>query len=251
MDHQPFYTERLVQLPNCYQPSELGLQIADRTPSRPECGLPEQGFVFCCFNTSYKLTPALFDIWMRLLNAAPRSVLWLVASNSIVRDNLQREAMRRGVGAERLVFAAPTSRPEYLARLRVADLFLDTLPYNAGATASDALWAGLPVLTCSGSTYVGRMAGALLTAAGLPELIMTSLEAYERLALQLATAPGLLPGLRQKLARNRRTMPLFDIARFTRDLEAAYQQMWETWRAGRPPVAFSVSPSAPIGFTFH
>jgi predicted O-linked N-acetylglucosamine transferase (SPINDLY family) len=251
MDHQPFYTERLVQLPNCYQPSELGQQAADRTPLRPECGLPEESFVFCCFNTSYKLTPAFFDIWMRLLNAVPGSVLWLIASHALVRDNLQREAVRRGVAPERLVFAAPTSRPEYLARLRVADLFLDTLPYNAGATASDALWAGLPVLTCSGPTYVGRMAGAVLTAAGLPELITTSLEAYERLALRLATEPCVLAGLRQKLIWNRAAVPLFDIARFTRDLEAAYQQMRETWRAGRPPVAFSVSPSAPIGFTFH
>jgi predicted O-linked N-acetylglucosamine transferase (SPINDLY family) len=243
MDQQPFYTERLVQLPNCYQPSELGQQVADRTPSRLECGLPEQGFVFCCFNTSYKLTPAFFDVWMRLLNAVPESVLWLVAANSLVIDNLRREAVRRGVAAERLIFGAPTSRPEYLARLRVADLFLDTLPYNAGATASDALWAGLPLLTCSGATYVGRMAGALLTAAELPQLITTSLDHYERLALRLATEPGLLAGLRQRLIWNRSAMPLFDIARFTRDLEAAYGQMWDTWNARRP-VAFSVSPSA-------
>ena len=167
-------------------------------------------------------------------------MLWLVASNPLVIDNLRREAVCRGVAGERLVFGAPTSRPEYLARLRVADLFLDTLPYNAGATASDALWAGLPVLTCSGTTYVGRMAGALLTAAELPQLITTSLEAYERLALRLATEPGLLAGLRQRLIWNRPTVPLFDIARFTRDLERAYAQMWETWKAGRPPTAFSV-----------
>jgi protein O-GlcNAc transferase len=173
MDHQPYYSERLVQLPHCYQPSELGQQIADRAPSRPECGLPERGIVFCCFNTSYKLTPTFFDVWMRLLHAVPESVLWLVASNPLVIDNFRREAVQRGVAAERLVFAAPTGRPEYLRRLALADLFLDTLPYNAGATASDALWAGLPVLTCSGETYVGRMAGALLTAAELPQLITT------------------------------------------------------------------------------
>ena len=251
MEHQPFYSERLVQLPNCYQPGELGQQIAEPTPSRLECGLPEQGFVFCCFNTSYKLTPTFFDVWMRLLNAVPGSVLWLVAANSFVIDNLRREAVVRGVAAERLVFAVPTGRAEYLGRLALADLFLDTLPYNAGATASDALWAGLPVLTCSGSTYVGRMAGALLTAAGLPELITTSLEAYERLALRLATEPALLAGMRQRLIWNRAVVPLFDIARFTRDLEAAYRRMWETWRAGQPPVAFSVTPSASIGFTSH
>ena len=132
---------------------------------------------------------------------------------------------------------------EYLARLALADLFLDTLPYNAGATANDALWAGLPVLTCAGETYVGRMAGALLTAVGLPELVTTSLEAYDDLALRLATEPGRLAALRQKLARNRSTMPLFDIARFTRNLEAAYRQMWERWRAGQPAAAFAVSPA--------
>jgi protein O-GlcNAc transferase len=203
--------------------------------------LPNEGFVFCCFNTSYKLTPTFFDVWMRLLNAVPGSVLWLVASNPLVIDNLRREAISRGVAAERLVFAAPTARPEYLARLGLADLFLDTLPYNAGATASDALWAGLPVLTCAGTTYVGRMAGALLTAIGLPELITTSLNDYEALALRLATEPGRRAALRQKLVRNRSTMPLFDIAGFTRDLEAAYRQMWETWRAGKPPAAFARS----------
>jgi predicted O-linked N-acetylglucosamine transferase (SPINDLY family) len=244
MEQQPFYTERLVQVPNCYQPNELGQQVADRMPSRVECGLPEQGFVFCCFNTSYKLTPTFFDVWMRLLNAVPGSVLWLVAPNPFAKDNLQQEAVHRGVAAERLVFATPAARPEYLARLALADLFLDTLPYNAGATASDALWAGLPVLTCSGETYVGRMAGALLTAAELPHLITSSLEDYERLALQMATEPGLLTGLRQRLIWNRSAVPLFDIARFTRDLEAAYQQMWGTWKTGRPPAAFAVSPSA-------
>jgi protein O-GlcNAc transferase len=161
-----------------------------------------------------------------------------------VRDNLRREAVGRGVTAERLVFATPAARPEYLARLALADLFVDTLPYNAGATASDALWAGLPVLTCSGETYVGRMAGALLTAAELPQLITTSLEVYEELALRLATEPGLLTGLRQRLIWDRSAVPLFDIARFTRNLEAAYRQMWESWKTGRPPEAFAVSPSA-------
>jgi protein O-GlcNAc transferase len=156
---------------------------------------------------------------------------------------LRREATSRGIAEERLVFAQPVPMPKYLARLGLADLFLDTLPYNAGATANDALWAGLPVLTYAGGTYVGRMAGSLLTAIGLPELITTSLEEYEALALRLATEPGRLVRLRQKLARNRSTMPLFDTARFTRDIEAAYTKMWETWKAGRPPTAFAVAPS--------
>jgi predicted O-linked N-acetylglucosamine transferase (SPINDLY family) len=241
-DQQPFFTERLVHLPDCYQCSDDKREIGELTLSRAECGLPDDGFVFCCFNSSYKITPAFFDIWMQLLNAVPGSVLWLVATDALLKDNLLREAIERGVAAERLVFAPGAPMPEYLARLRLADLFLDTLPYNAGATANDALWAGLPVLTCAGETYVGRMAGALLTAVGLPELITTSPEAYADLALRLATEPGRLAALRQKLARNRSAMPLFDIARFTRNLEAAYRQMWETWRAGRPLAAFSVSP---------
>ena len=155
---------------------------------------------------------------------------------------MRREAVRRGIAAERLVFAPRVPMPDYLARLGLADLFLDTLPYNAGATANDALWAGLPVLTCAGTTYVGRMAGALLMAAGLPELITTSLEAYAAMALRLATEPHRLAALRQRLAQNRSTMPLFDTARFARNLEAAYRQMWEIWRAGRSPAAFSVTP---------
>jgi len=243
MEQQPFCTEKLVQLPNCYLSCEIAQKVVDRTPSRVECGLPEEGFVFCCFNASYKLTPTVFDVWMRLLNATPRSVLWLIAANPLVKDNLRREAVNRRVAAERLVFAEPTSRPEYLARLGLADLFLDTLPYNAGATASDALSAGLPVLTCSGDTYVGRMAGAVLTAAGLPELVTTSLKSYEALGLRLATKPELLARLRQRLVNHQSTMPLFNIARFTCDLEAAYQQMCQTWKAGQPPRAFSVSVS--------
>jgi protein O-GlcNAc transferase len=242
-DQQPFYTERLVHLPNCYQPGDTRRQIAEHTPSRSACGLPEESFIFCCLNNTYKITPAFFDIWMRLLRAVPASVLWLLEANVLVKENLRREAADRGVAAERLIFAPRMAMPDYLARLRLADLFLDTLPYNAGATANDALWVGLPVLTCAGATYVGRMAGALLTAVGLPELIATSLDEYEAIALRLATQPSLLAGLRQKLARNRSTMPLFDIARFTRDLEAAYTQMWEIWRSRRPPIASSVSPS--------
>ena len=202
--------------------------------------MPGEGFVFCCFNTSYKITPTFFDIWMRLLKAVPGSVLWLVAGNALVKDNLVRRAVSLGVASERLVFAPPTARAEYMARLGLADLFLDTLPYNAGATASDALWAGLPVLTCSGETYVGRMAGALLMAIGLPELITTSLEAYEAAALRLAREPSRLAALQERLAMDRSTMPLFDIARYTRGIEAAYRQMYETWKAGRPPTAFSV-----------
>jgi predicted O-linked N-acetylglucosamine transferase (SPINDLY family) len=243
-DQQPFYTERLVHLPHCYQPSDTTRETAEPAPSRAECGLPEVGFLFCSFNNSYKITPTVFDIWMNLLRTVPDSVLWLSESNALVKDNLRREAVSRGVAPGRLVFAPPVPMPDYLARLGLADLFLDTLPYNAGATANDALWVGLPVLTCAGWTYTGRMAGALLTAIVLPELITTSLEEYSALALRLATEPDRLAGVRQKLQRNRSTMPFFDIARFTHEIEAAYMRMWEIWRAGRPPAAFLVPPSA-------
>jgi protein O-GlcNAc transferase len=209
------------------------LRIAD-------CGLPEEGFVFCCFNSSRKITPALFDIWMRLLKAVPGSVLWLIERNGAVKDNLRGEAMCRGVAAEKLVFASPAPMPEYFARLAAADLFLDTLPYNAHTTASDALWAGLPLLTCAGNTFAGRVAGGLLQAVGLEELITTPLRDYETLALRPASEPELLGGLRQRLARNRSTTPLFDIARFTQDIEAAYTRMWRRWSTGQSPTAFSL-----------
>ena len=237
-DH-PFYTEQLVHLPECYQPSDTRRAIAP-APTRAECRLPPDGFVFCCFNNSYKFTPAFFDIWSRLLRQVPGSVLWLVKPHRVVEQNLRREATARGVEPERLVFSDRVPMAEYLARLQVADLFLDTLPYNAGATANDALWAGLPVLTCSGATYTGRMAGSLLRAVGLPDLIADSPDAYEALALRLATEPELLAEVRQRLPRNRATMPLFDMARYTRHLEAGYRRMWEIWQRGEPPEPFAV-----------
>jgi protein O-GlcNAc transferase len=239
-DHQPCYGESLVRLPHCYLPSDTGRPVATAA-ARTACGLPPEGVVFCCFNQSYKLTPAVFDIWMRLLRAVPGSTLWLLEANPAVPDNLRREAASRGVAAERLVFAQRVPIPEYLGRLATADLFLDTCPYNAGATANDALWAGLPVLTCSGDSYVGRMAGSMSHAIGLPELVTSSLPEYEARALQLAGEPARLAELRRRLADNRSRMPLFDMARYTRDIEAAYTGMWDRWRAGETPVAFNVA----------
>lgn len=234
-EHQPFYSEKIVQLPDCYQPNDTKRQIAERIPTRQECGLPEQGVVFCSFNGAYKFSPPFFDVWMRLLKAVPGSVLWLLATKPLVEDNLRREAVARGVAPERLVFCPGMNLPEHLARHRQADLFLDTLPINAHTTASDALWAGLPLLTCAGETFAGRVAGSLLHAVGLPELITNSMAEYEARALQLATEPAKLAELKAKLARNRLAAPLFDIDRFTRGLEAAYVRMWEIWRAGEPP----------------
>lgn len=225
-DQQPFFTETFAYLPDTYQPNDRQRAIAEATPTRHACGLPDEGLVFCCFNNPYKITPAMFDIWMRLLDRTPGSVLWLVAGNQLVSANLRREAAARGLDSERLVFAARRPYAEYLARYRLADLFLDTLPYNAGATASDALWAGLPVLTCAGETYVSRMAGSLLHAVGLPELVTTSLEEYEALALALARDPARLATLRARLAATRETAPLFDTPRYTRHLEDAYHTMW-------------------------
>jgi predicted O-linked N-acetylglucosamine transferase (SPINDLY family) len=240
MDQQAFFTERLVHLPHCYQPSDGKRETAAQIRTRAECGLPDNGFVFCCFNNRYKFTPRFFDVWMRLLSAVPKSVLWLLETRDSVKDNLRREAERRGVASERLVFAPPVPLAEFLASMHLADLFLDTLPYNAHTTANDALWAGLPVLTCPGSTFAGRVAGSLLQAIGLPDLIAPTLEEYERLALRLAREPALLAGIRQKLARNNALEPLFDIAAYTRAIEAAYRQMWERWCRGIAPEPFAV-----------
>jgi protein O-GlcNAc transferase len=240
-DQQPFFSERLVHLPDCYQCNDNKREIAENTPSRAECGLPETGFVFCCFNDSYKMTPTFFNIWMRLLHAVPASVLWLLDANSCAKSNLAREAGARGIAAERLVFAARLPLREHLARHRLADLFLDTLPYNAHVTASDALWAGLPVLTCAGQTFAGRVAGSLLWSVGLSDLITTSLDEYEGLALRLALDRRSLAKLRSRLVENLRISPLFDTRRSARHLEAAYMQMCEIGRAGLQPTAFSVT----------
>lgn len=239
MADQPYFSERIVQLPHCYQPNDTKRPIAT-PPSRAACGLPEGAFVFCSFNNSYKLTPQIFDVWMRLLAALPRSVLWLFAPNRHVAGNLRREAVARGVDPDRLIFAPHLTLAEHLGRHAHADLFLDSLPVNAHTTASDALWAGLPVLTMPGNSFVGRVAASLNRAVGLSELVAGSVEEYEALAIRLATEPGLLAGYRDRLACYRRTSPLFDIARYTRNIEAAYERMMEIHRAGRPPEAFAI-----------
>jgi protein O-GlcNAc transferase len=239
---QPFFAERIVQLPHCYQPNDSRRVIAERIPSRTECGLPETGFVFCCFNNPNKLTRDVFGIWMRLLRAVPGSVLWLLDPNAAVKGNLLAEAGAHGIASERLVFASRLPQAEHLARHRVADLFLDTLPYNAHTTASDALWAGLPLLTRQGETFAGRVAASLLTAVRLEDLITHSAEDYVRLAVSLASDPERLADLRSRLEEGRRSAPLFDTALYTRHLEAAYQRMWEICSAGSPPEAFAVAP---------
>jgi predicted O-linked N-acetylglucosamine transferase (SPINDLY family) len=241
-DRQRFYTERIVHLPDSYQVNDSKKLLSSRNFTRLDMGLPERGFVFCDFNNNYKITPQFFDVWMRLLRACDGSVLWLLRDSKRAEMNLRNEAAAREVDPSRLVFADRLPLDQHLARHRLADLFLDTLPYNAHTTASDALWAGLPVLTCLGETFPGRVAASLLQAVGLPELVSRNLEEYEQLALRLVREKELLTASKAKLAQNRKTYALFDPKRFARHIEAAYTTMWETWRRGELPKAFAVEP---------
>ena len=209
--------------------------IAPQAPSRHDAGLPEGAFVFCCFNNTHKITPGWFDVWMEILRGVEGSVLWLLDANEMVAQNLRREAEARGVAAEHIVFAPRKPLSEHLARHRLADLFLDTLPYNAHTTASDALWAGLPVLTCAGAAFAGRVAASLLDAVGLGKMITTSRDEYIAAAVRLANEPEALREIRERLAAQRLTRPLFDTARFTRHIESAYDMMWQRYKKGRPP----------------
>ncbi|MFO1322773.1 MAG: tetratricopeptide repeat protein [Burkholderiales bacterium] len=237
------YAEQVVWLPDSYQVNDRKRAIG-ATPRRAAVGLPEGGVVFCSFNNNYKITPEVWQVWMRLLREVAGSVLWLLEGNAAAPVNLRREAAARGVSGERLVFAPRVGLAEHLARQRCADLFLDTLPCNAHTTASDALWAGLPVVTCLGRTFAGRVAGSLLRAVGLPELVTGTLEEYEAVALKLAREPESLAAVKGKLAANRLTQPLFDSERFCRQLESAYETMWARAQRGEPPQAFAVPPAA-------
>jgi predicted O-linked N-acetylglucosamine transferase (SPINDLY family) len=238
--HQRRFSEQVVYLPHSYQPNDCNRPTAEETPSRSEVDLPVTGFVFACFNNNYKITPTIFGIWMRLLQLVDNSVLWLLEDNASATVNLRREAQMRGIDPGRLVFAPRLPSHRNLARQRLADLFLDTLPTNAHATASDALWVGLPILTCIGEIFRSRVAASLLHAVGLPELVTASLAEYEQLALALARDPPRLNAIKAKLIRNRSTAPLFDTPRYTRYLEAAYTVMWQRSRMGLPPAAFAV-----------
>ena len=238
------YDEKIIRLPFAYQPNDNRRQIADETPTRAEAGLPERGFVFCCFNASYKITPPVFDAWADLLAGVPGSVLWLLGGDPVIEANLRAEAAGRGLDPDRLVFAPKRALPEHLARHRLADLFLDTLPYNAHTTASDALWAGLPLVTCAGRSFAARVAASLLRAVGLPELATPSLEAYRDLALALARDPDRLGALRAKLAASLATAPLFDTDGTRRQVEAAFEIAWRRQLAGLEPRSFDVPPDA-------
>jgi protein O-GlcNAc transferase len=240
-EHSSHYSESIIWLPGAYLPYDTRRCMADRCLTRTEAGLPGRGFVFASFNNSYKLSPEMFGVWMKLLQAVDGSVLWLPRHNTAAVRNLQREAELRGVSPGRLVFAQYIEKPgDHLARLGLADLFLDTLPYGAHSSASDALRAGIPVVTCLGGTFAGRVAASLLHAIGVPELIATSLEEYEAIALRLARDPALLSAMKAKLARNREICALFDTPRYARHLEQAYRIMWERAERGLPPASFAV-----------
>ena len=220
------YAEKLAILPHCYQPNDRKRPVS-KTPLRAACGLPEGAFVFCCFNQTFKITPDVFAVWMRLLKAVPNSVLWLLDCNIWAKQNLIREAAAQGVDKEKLIFAPRVAIADHLARHAHADLFLDTLPYNAHTTCSDALWMGLPVLTCAGNTFAARVAGSLLNAVNLTELITYNLQDYENKALYLVNNSDNLLIIRQKLLADRMSSALFDTDEFVRSLEEIYQKMWE------------------------
>jgi predicted O-linked N-acetylglucosamine transferase (SPINDLY family) len=224
---QRYFSERFLYLPDCYCPSDTQRPVAANAPSRSQCALPEQGLVFCCFNNSYKILPEVFTVWMRLLGQVPQSVLWLSPANATARENLRGEAARRGIAPERIVFAPRVELAQHLARHVHADLFLDTTPYNAGTTANDALFMGVPVLSCAGETLASRVAGSQLRAIGLAELVTTDLVEYEALALALARDPARRAQLRARLQANRHSAPLFDMARFARALDDLLQAAWE------------------------
>ena len=238
---QPFYSEKIVYLPHSYQVNDRQREISDKTFTRSALGLPENAFVFCCFNNNFKITPSTFDGWMRILHRVPHSVLWLLEDNPTAAHNLRKEAHARGIEPQRLVFATRMPLPEHLARHRNADLFIDSLPYNAHTTASDALWAGLPVLTCLGESFASRVAGSLLNAIELPELITHNQTEFEDTAVGLALNPAKLKAIRDKLHQNRLTTPLFDSQLFTQHLENAYAQMMQRYYAGLAPEHIVVS----------
>ena len=235
-DHKKeHYSEKIIYLPNTYQPTDNTRFISQKNITKEEMGLPSSGFIFCCFNSSYKITPREFDIWMRLLGKVEKSVLWLLKSNPWAINNLKREADARGISQDRLIFADKVLQEDHLARHKFADLFLDTFNVNAHTTASDALWSGLPVVTKIGKGFVARVASSLLNAVGLPELVTESEYQYETLILELANNPKKLLNIKEKLQRNRSSFPLFNTELYTKHLEKAYLTVYENYNEANLP----------------
>ncbi len=240
-ESEPYFSEKAIYLPHSYQPNDRRRAVSSQVFTRAEVGLPADAFVFCCFNNNFKITPETFDHWMSILHAVPGSVLWLLKASAQTEENLRREATNRGVRADRLFFAPKLPMDQHLARQKCADLLLDTLPYNAHTTTSDALWVGLPVLTCMGEAFASRVAASLLRAIDLPELITVDGQAFEARAIELATNPVQLKALRDRLAVNRMHAPLFDIEHLARSIESAYEQVHARRQAGQSPVALYVA----------
>jgi protein O-GlcNAc transferase len=239
LERAKYFSEKIIYLPDCFQPNDAR-RVTPRPCTRLAAGLPESGFVFCAFNTSHKLNPVVFDLWCRLLEATPGSLLWVVSPGPKGAELLRREAQARGVEPQRLVFADQKPYAEHISRIVHADLFLDTLPFNGGTTTSDFLWAGVPVVTCAGRSFAGRMSGSLLRAVGLPQLVTTTPQEYMQLALELAHDPGKLSQVRATLMENKAQAPLFDTRRYCRHLEAAYAQIWQRHELGAPPAHLHV-----------
>ncbi|MBU3588898.1 tetratricopeptide repeat protein [Polynucleobacter sp. 80A-SIGWE] len=233
-EFQSAYSEKLIYLPT-YQANDPKRKISDKVFTREQVGLPDKGFVYCCFNNNFKITPSILGSWSRILNKVEGSVLWVYANNETIKQNLRNEIESRGISGDRIIFGGRLPQDEYLSRYRVADLFLDTSPYNAGTTASDALWAGLPVLTFMGQTFSGRMGASILRGIGLPELIATTQNEYEDMAIYLGQNPDELKNIKNKLAENRLTAPLFDAKNFTLHLETSYRKIYDRQQAGLPP----------------
>jgi len=238
---QSAYSEKIIYLPNSYQVNDSQRRISDRVFTRQELALPESGFVFCCFNNNWKILPETFDAWVRIIQSVPNSMLWLYEDNPTAARNLQAQAKNRNLDPRRLVFAKRMPHAEHLARYRLADLFLDTFPYGAHTTASDALWVGLPVLTRTGESFASRVASSLLHAVGLPELITHTTQEYESLAIELANNPEKLSSLKARLAENRATCPLFNTALFAQHIESAYQAVYDRYHEGLAPDHIYVS----------
>jgi protein O-GlcNAc transferase len=240
-EHASYYSEKFVYLPHCYQANDHTQPISNKAWRKEDCGLPEHCFVFCSFNRTYKIEPVMYEVWMGILQKVPEGVLWLLSDTHVAEANLKREAAERGISSDRIVFAKMLPKDEHLARLRLADLALDTRIVNGHTTTSDALWAGLPVITLEGFHFASRVSASVLTAIGLPEVIVHSLEEYESLAVRLANNPPQLQEIQKRLAENRLTAPLFDTPRFARNLERAYQEMWNIFAAGEPPRQIKVT----------
>ena len=238
-ESQKFYTEKIAYMPHSYQVNDRSRVISDRVFTKQEVGLPEEGFVFACFNSNYKITPDVFDVWVRILQSVEGSVLWLYEENKTAAINLRKEAKNRGLSPSRLVFAPKMELSEHLARHKLADLFIDTLPCNAHTTASDSLWAGLPILTCMGESFASRVAASLLNAIEMPELITSSLQEYEKLAIALGNDPQRVQALKQKLQHNKLTTPLFDSSLFTENIENLFEQMRQRYQHAKYPISLS------------